>query len=35
VLRTRDRPGGEEVYRQFVADLKAAARRLMQDESDS
>jgi hypothetical protein len=34
LLRTMDRPEGEEIFRQFVADLRAAAR-YMQDESDS
>ena len=34
VLRTHGRPGGEEVYAAFVADLKAAAR-FVQDKSDS
>ena len=33
LLRTRDRPGGEEAYGQFVDDLRAASRYL-QDESD-
>jgi uracil-DNA glycosylase len=33
LLRTMDRPEGEEIFRQFVADLRIAAR-YMQDESD-
>jgi uracil-DNA glycosylase len=33
VLRTKDRPEGDEVYAQFVSDLRAAAR-YMQDDSD-
>jgi uracil-DNA glycosylase family protein len=35
VLRTRDRPEGEEVHGQFVADLKAARRFLVKESSDS
>jgi uracil-DNA glycosylase family protein len=35
LLRLKGRPGGEEAYDQFVADLKAAARRLVKDDSDS
>ena len=35
LLRLKGRPGGEETYDQFVADLKAAARRLVKDDSDS
>ena len=35
LLRLKDRPGGDEAYAQFVHDLKAAARYLMQDKSDS
>jgi DNA polymerase len=34
LLRTLDRPEGEEIYAQFVADLRLAARYL-QDKSDS
>jgi len=34
LLRTIDRPEGEEIYGQFVSDLRIAARYL-QDESDS
>jgi DNA polymerase len=34
ILRTKDRPEGEEVYAAFVADLRAAAR-YVQDKSDS
>ena len=34
LLRLKDRPGGEEAYAQFVADLKAA-RKHMKDDSDS
>ena len=34
LLRLKDRPGGEEAYRTFVADLGLAARRL-QEKSDS
>jgi len=33
VLRLKDRPGGDEAYAHFVADLKAA-RRHMKDDSD-
>ncbi len=35
VLRTKDRPEGEEVYAAFVDDLAAAARHPVQDKSDS
>ena len=34
LLRLKDRPGEEEAHRQFVADLRIAARYLLQDESD-
>jgi DNA polymerase len=34
LLRVKDRPGGEEAYRQFVADLRLAGRRLVKDDSD-
>jgi len=34
LLRLKDRPGEEEAYAQFVADLKVAAWRLMKDDSD-
>src|SRR5215831_4540730 len=34
VLRLKDRPGGDEAYAQFVADLKAA-RQHMKDDSDT
>jgi DNA polymerase len=34
LLRTIDRPEGEEIYRQFVADLRIAGRYL-QDKSDT
>ena len=35
VLRLKGRPGGEEAWRQLVADLKVAARHLVKDESDT
>jgi DNA polymerase len=35
LLRMKDRPGGDEVYRQFVDDLKTAAQYLVQDDSDT
>jgi DNA polymerase len=34
LLRLKDRPGGEEAYKQFVADLKLAAQYLVPDDSD-
>jgi len=34
LLRLKDRPGEEEAHRQFVADLRIAARYLLKDESD-
>lgn len=34
LLRVKDRPGGEEIHRQFVDDLRTAARYLVQDKSD-
>jgi DNA polymerase len=34
LLRLKDRPGGEEAYAQFVADLRVAAGRLVPDKSD-
>jgi uracil-DNA glycosylase len=33
LLRVKGRPGGEEVYADFVADLEAAAQLLVKDES--
>jgi DNA polymerase len=35
LLRLKDRPGGDEAYAAFVADLKLAARYLVPDDSDS
>ena len=35
VLRTLDRPGGEEIHRQFIQDLGKARKAAMQDESDT
>jgi hypothetical protein len=35
LLRLKDRPGGEEAYKDFVGDLKTAARYLVPDDSDS
>lgn len=34
LLRIKDRPGGEEAYRQFVDDLRTAAQFLVKDDSD-
>jgi DNA polymerase len=34
LLRLKDRPGGEEAHKQFVADLKTAAQYLLPDDSD-
>jgi uracil-DNA glycosylase len=34
LLRLKDRPGGDEAYKQFVADLKTAAQYLVPDDSD-
>jgi DNA polymerase len=34
LLRLKDRPGGDEAYKQFVDDLKTAAQFLVPDESD-
>ena len=34
LLRLKDRPGGDAAYEQFVADLRIAARYLVQDKSD-
>lgn len=34
LLRIKDRPEGEEAYRQFVDDLRTAARFLVKDDSD-
>ena len=34
LLRVRDRPEGEEIHRQFVDDLRIAARYLVQEKSD-
>jgi DNA polymerase len=35
VLRIKDRPEGEQAYRELVADLRTAAQYLVQDKSDS
>jgi DNA polymerase len=35
LLRVKGRPEGEEIYRQFVEDLRLAGRYLLQDDSDS
>jgi DNA polymerase len=35
LLRLKDRPGEEKAYRQFVGDLKIAARYLLPDDSDT
>ena len=35
LLRLKDRPGGDEAYAQFVADLRVAARKLVPDKSDT
>ena len=35
LLRVKDRPEGDEIHRQFVYDLRTAARYLMQDKSDN
>ena len=34
LLPLKDRPGGEEAYAQFVADLRVAAARVVPDKSD-
>jgi uracil-DNA glycosylase len=34
LLRVKDRPEGDEIHRQFVDDLRTAARYLVQDKSD-
>jgi uracil-DNA glycosylase family protein len=35
ILRVKDRPGGEEAFVELVKDLKAAARYLVPDDSDT
>jgi DNA polymerase len=35
VLRTLDRPEGEEIHRQFIADLRTARKIAVQDDSDT
>jgi DNA polymerase len=34
LLRVKDRPEGDEIHRQFIDDLRMAARYLVQDKSD-
>jgi DNA polymerase len=34
LLRLKDRPGGDEAYKEFVGDLKTAAQYLVPDDSD-